>query len=54
MVVVAVAATGAAFLVAKIDNSLVATIVAAFFVEKCKLWEYDRAFLLPAGDRARD
>ena len=49
-----VAATGAAFLVAKIDNSLVAKIVAVFFVEKCKLWECDRAFLLPAGDRARD
>ena len=50
----AVAATGAAFLGYKIDNSLVATIGAAFFVVWSELWECDRAFLLPAGDRARD
>ena len=47
------AATGAAFLVYKIDNSLVPTIGAAFFVVR-SLWECDRAFLLPASDRARD
>ena len=51
-VAAAVAATGAAFLVYRIDNSLVTLIVAASFVV-WSLWECDRVTLPPAGDRER-